>query len=97
MTGIAGGAIAFPVMTLAFEVQPIIAKDFGLIVQSAGLTAATFAILFMKVKTESFSLVLCSIGGFIGNTITNHKNLSGTLTFFLKIQSLKNIFSCVSH
>ncbi len=31
-----GGAVAFPVMTLALGIQPTIARDFSLMIQSCG-------------------------------------------------------------
>lgn len=36
MTSEGGGAVAFPVMTLLLQIDPITARDFSLIIQSAG-------------------------------------------------------------
>ena len=36
MTSEGGGAVAFPVMTLALGIQPSIARDFSLMIQSCG-------------------------------------------------------------
>ena len=36
-----GGAIAFPVMTLALGVKPSIARDFSFMIQSIGMTASS--------------------------------------------------------
>ena len=58
--------MAFPVMTLAFSIAPSVARDFSLMIQSCGMTAAAFTIFFMKVKIEWYSLVFCSIGGVVG-------------------------------
>jgi len=43
-TSLGGGAVAFPVMTLAFDVDLVVARDFSLVVQSVGMMAATAAI-----------------------------------------------------
>lgn len=61
-----GAAIAFPVMTLIGDVSPSVARDFSFMIQSCGMTAASFAILWMRVKLEWNSLVLCSLGGLVG-------------------------------
>ena len=36
MTSEGGGSVAFPVMTLALEIQPGVARDFSLMIQSVG-------------------------------------------------------------
>ena len=36
MTSEGGGAVAFPVMTLALGIQPAVARDFSLMIQSCG-------------------------------------------------------------
>jgi len=36
MTSEGGGAVAFPVMTLALQIPPAIARDFSLMIQSCG-------------------------------------------------------------
>ena len=66
MTSVGGGAVAFPVMTLAFGIDPVDAREFSIIIQSLGMTAASFAIVFMKVKLDWHSLIICSIGGIFG-------------------------------
>ena len=43
-TSAGGGAVAFPVMTLMFEISPECARNFSLAIQSVGMTAAAFAI-----------------------------------------------------
>uniref|UniRef100_A0A915BS72 Membrane transporter protein n=1 Tax=Parascaris univalens TaxID=6257 RepID=A0A915BS72_PARUN len=37
MTTEGGGAIAFPVMTIALNIDPIVARDFSLMIQSCGM------------------------------------------------------------
>ena len=36
MTSEGGGAVAFPVMTLALHITPAVARDFSLMIQSCG-------------------------------------------------------------
>ena len=50
MTSEGGGAVAFPVLTLAFDTDPKTARDVALLVQGCGMSCATFAIFFMKVR-----------------------------------------------
>jgi len=61
-----GAAIAFPVLTLVMGVAPSIARDFGFMIQSVGMSAASFSIFFMNVKLEYKSLLYCTLGGTLG-------------------------------
>jgi uncharacterized membrane protein YfcA len=61
-----GGAVAFPVMTLMFDIKPHIARNFSLAIQSFGMTAASFLIITQKIKIDKTYLCLCSFGGFFG-------------------------------
>mmetsp|Transcript_56109 Transcript_56109/g.93514 ORF Transcript_56109/g.93514 Transcript_56109/m.93514 type:complete len:447 (+) Transcript_56109:45-1385(+) len=61
-----GASVAFPVMTLAFGIKPSIARDFSFMIQSVGMSAAAFSILFMRVQIEWRSVLYCSIGGVLG-------------------------------
>ena len=72
MTSEGGGAIAFPVMTLAFQVSPSIARDFALMIQSFGMTAASVTIIAMRIHIEYTALVWGSIGGIAGQIIGLH-------------------------
>ena len=65
-TSEAGGAIAFPVMTLVFSIKPSVARDFSMMLQACGLAAASIVILWMKVRLEWHSIGFCSIGGALG-------------------------------
>lgn len=69
MTSEGGGAVAFPVMTLAFNISPAVARDFSLMIQSCGMTAAAFTIFWMRVQLEWHSLIFCSLGGIVGMAI----------------------------
>jgi len=66
MTSEGGGAVAFPVMTLALGIAPSVARDFSLMIQSCGMTAAAFTIFWMKIKLEWHSVVFCSFGAIFG-------------------------------
>eukprot|EP00633_Aureoumbra_lagunensis_P012882 CAMPEP_0197364098 /NCGR_PEP_ID=MMETSP0893-20130614/65022_1 /TAXON_ID=44058 ORGANISM="Aureoumbra lagunensis, Strain CCMP1510" /NCGR_SAMPLE_ID=MMETSP0893 /ASSEMBLY_ACC=CAM_ASM_000539 /LENGTH=112 /DNA_ID=CAMNT_0042886253 /DNA_START=343 /DNA_END=678 /DNA_ORIENTATION=- len=61
-----GASVAFPVMTLVFDISPKIAKQFSFLIQSVGMTAAAFTILFMRVQVEWKSIIYCTIGGIAG-------------------------------
>ena len=72
MTSEGGGAVAFPVMTLALGVRPTVARDFSMLIQSVGMSAAAFALLFQRVRLEWRALLLCSIGGSLGTVLGLH-------------------------
>ena len=49
-TSVGGGAVAFPVMTLVLDVAPAVARDFSMMIQTVGMVAATFTILYQQVR-----------------------------------------------
>ena len=61
-----GGAIAYPVMTLLFNIEPDVARNFSFAIQSIGMVMASFWILISKIKIEKNYLLITGIGGFIG-------------------------------
>lgn len=61
-----GGAVAFPVMTLLFQVKPAVARDFSLMIQSVGMTAAAITIFWQGIRVEKRALLFSSLGGAIG-------------------------------
>ena len=61
-----GGAVAFPVMTLGYGIQPGVARDFSLMIQSVGMLSAGIAIVLMKVDVEWRAIMLASTGGVLG-------------------------------
>lgn len=61
-----GGAVAFPVMTLGFKIPPNVARDFSLLIQAVGMTAAAFAILWTRTKVVMPALLWSTLGGAIG-------------------------------
>merc|ERR1712038_250794 len=66
MTSEGGGAVAFPVMTLALGIAPSVARDFSLMIQSCGMTAAAFTIFWMQIALEWHSIIFCSFGATFG-------------------------------
>ncbi|UBM60504.1 sulfite exporter TauE/SafE family protein [Marinilongibacter aquaticus] len=61
-----GGAVAFPVMTLLFDIHPKEARDFSLAIQSIGMTAASLWIIARKVKVNKEYLKFGLVGGTLG-------------------------------
>lgn len=61
-----GGAVAFPVMTLAFDITPACARNFSLAIQSVGMTAAALAIWRCKIPVERNSVIFSTLGGAVG-------------------------------
>ncbi|NBC02900.1 MAG: TSUP family transporter, partial [Bacteroidetes bacterium] len=61
-----GGAIAYPVMTLFFNIDPDVARNFSFAVQSFGMTFAAFWIFLSKIKIEKTYLFTAGIGGLTG-------------------------------
>ena len=61
-----GGAVAFPVMTLFFDIAPSVARDFSLMIQSVGMSAAAIAIFATRIPVERRALVFGSLGGATG-------------------------------
>ena len=66
-----GGAVAYPVMTLVFEIDPTVARNFSLAIQSVGMTAAALYICARRIPVETTYLWLVAIGsvpGLVGGT-----------------------------
>ncbi|MDY6967831.1 MAG: sulfite exporter TauE/SafE family protein [Spirochaetota bacterium] len=61
-----GGAFAFPVMTLLYNISPNVIRNFSLAVQSIGMTSASFFIYKKKIRIDKSYLFLSIIGGSIG-------------------------------
>lgn len=61
-----GGAVAFPVMTLGFNIAPDVARNFGLAIQSIGMTVASYFIIVKRIRVEYKYLLLVSLGGVLG-------------------------------
>nr|VFK19583.1 MAG: Uncharacterized membrane protein YfcA [Candidatus Kentron sp. LPFa] len=65
-TSMGGGAVAFPVMTLVFDINPAVARDFSLMIQSVGMMAASAAIIMMRTPIEKKVLLWAGVGGLPG-------------------------------
>lgn len=61
-----GASVAFPIMTLAFGIVPLVARDFSFMIQSAGMTAAAATIVIMQVQVEMHSVIWSTVGGICG-------------------------------
>jgi len=61
-----GGAVAFPVMTLFLAIDPSVARDFSLMIQSVGMTAASMTILLTGIRVERRAILWASLGGAVG-------------------------------
>lgn len=61
-----GGAVAFPAMTLLFDIQPAVARDFSLMIQSVGMSAAAITIFQRGIPVEPRALMFSSLGGAFG-------------------------------
>ena len=64
-----GGAVAFPVMTLGFNIEPKGARDFSMMIQSVGMTSASIAIFWRKIHVDRTSLVVAGLSGGVGAII----------------------------
>ena len=61
-----GGAVAFPVMTLIFGIAPAVARDFSLMIQSVGMTAAALTIFATGIQVDLPSIKRALIGALPG-------------------------------
>ncbi|MEM1441281.1 MAG: sulfite exporter TauE/SafE family protein, partial [Verrucomicrobiota bacterium] len=61
-----GGAVAFPVMTLGFGIDPKGARDFSMMIQSIGMTSAAVAIFWRRIEIEKTALVVAGLAGAVG-------------------------------
>ncbi|MEO0392441.1 MAG: sulfite exporter TauE/SafE family protein [Pseudomonadota bacterium] len=61
-----GGAVAFPVFTLVFGIKPEIARDFSVMIQSVGMTAAAIAIFTLKVPVVGRAIIVAALAGACG-------------------------------
>ena len=68
-TSVGGGAVAFPVMTLVLDIDPPIARDFSLMIQSVGMGAASIAIVLMGIRVQWTVVIWANLGGLLGIAI----------------------------
>ena len=74
-----GGAIAFPVLALVLKASAGVSRDFALLIQSCGMTAASFTILFIGLPVEKWAFFFGSLGGGVG-VIIGLEFIEGELT-----------------
>uniref|UniRef100_A0A914W1B8 Uncharacterized protein n=1 Tax=Plectus sambesii TaxID=2011161 RepID=A0A914W1B8_9BILA len=55
-------------MTLVLKIEPVIARDFSLMIQACGMTAAAFTIFWMQIAVEWRSVFFCTMGAVFGAT-----------------------------
>jgi len=65
-TGVGGGAVAFPVLTLLYHISPKVARDFSFVIQSIGMGAASVVILYSRIPIERLTLLLYGCGSLAG-------------------------------
>lgn len=61
-----GGAVAYPVMTLLFSIEPNIARNFSFAIQSVGMTFASIWILLSRIRIDLNYFFLAGAGGVVG-------------------------------
>ena len=64
-----GGAVAFPVMTLVLGIEPHVARDFALMIQTVGMTTAACAIVLSRTTIEWRAIAFAGAGGAVGIVI----------------------------
>lgn len=77
-TPVGGGAVAYPAMTLIWNIEPEVARNFSLAIQSVGMTCAAYIIFVRKIRVEPRYLVLALVGGSAGMVL-------GTFTIALHV------------
>jgi len=89
-TPMAGGTVAFPILVLVFHQQASNARNFGLIIQSIGMTSAMLFIIGRKVAIPVRVLLGSTGGAAIGFGV-------GTFLIAPHVQSslVKLLFSCL--
>lgn len=78
-----GAAIAYPILTLCFNIPSVIARDFGMMIQTFGMNSASFTILYQQVQVEWRAIWFATLGGIPGVTIglgVIAPNLPGSVT-----------------
>jgi uncharacterized membrane protein YfcA len=89
-TPMGGGTVAFPILVLVFHQQASNARNFGLIIQSVGMTSAMLFIIARRVPIPVRVLIGSTAGAAIGFGI-------GTFLIAPHVQSslVKLLFSCL--
>ena len=61
-----GGAIAFPALTLVFGIDPEVARDFSLMIQAVGMTAAAVTLVIRADRIHWRVIGIATAGGAVG-------------------------------
>lgn len=64
-----GGAVAFPVMTLLYDISPKVARDFSLIIQTFGMGCAAYTIFRNKIPVALNYIFVALAGSFCGQAL----------------------------
>lgn len=89
-TSLGGGAVAFPVFTKLLHISPHDARIFSLAIQSIGMSAATIAICFTRIRVEWRIIIWGSLGGFLGIFLG-----AGFLAQIIPAPVLKMVFTAI--
>ncbi len=68
-TSVGGAAVAFPVMTLVFDISPTVARDFALMIQTVGMLSAAFAIWYQRILVDWPCIFWCTLGGMVSTPV----------------------------
>lgn len=66
-----GGAVSFPVFCKVLNLDPMMARDFALGIQSFGMTCAAVTIIIKKIPFEKSVVLFCTAGSFLGLILGN--------------------------
>mmetsp|Transcript_10656 Transcript_10656/g.15897 ORF Transcript_10656/g.15897 Transcript_10656/m.15897 type:complete len:132 (+) Transcript_10656:754-1149(+) len=88
-----GGSVAFPVMTLVLGIAPDIARDFSLMIQSIGMTAAMFGIFYSRIAIDwlAFKFATESSSDF---NLLHQTSPEMSQRCFLSLYSLRSQYIC---
>jgi len=89
-TPMGGGAVSFPFLVLGLHVPAENARDFGLIIQAAGMTSAAVYVLSRRIVTERRVLIWTIAGAFGGMLLGTLLVAPHVSTNFAKL-----IFACM--
>ncbi|HSL23727.1 MAG TPA: sulfite exporter TauE/SafE family protein [Vicinamibacterales bacterium] len=67
-TPMGGGTVSFPALVLGFQYSPAMARDFGLAIQSVGMSSALLFILVRRIPVEHRLLTWACVGAAAGLT-----------------------------
>ncbi|MDA8692510.1 sulfite exporter TauE/SafE family protein [Saprospiraceae bacterium] len=84
-----GGAVAFPIFTKVLDINPSDAKQFSLLIQSVGMTMASFYIITRKISFYKFAIIPAVLGGALGQFI------SLQMGWFMASHNLKWLFTII--